>query len=204
MELFTDLIFHLLFVWLAVYFLTIFSVLLFMTFMLSDGFKRVFNRFKSLSLIFYIISFLIVTLIILNGVDLSTLNTSGLILNYIINLFDYLEIFIILLFLVLLFYFIKYWIEDRQLLIRKDEEKIIDVVSTDEPLNYKSFLKFSKLDTHTLERYTNDVFEDFLSNIEKRKNRSSQVLGLTASFGSGKTSFFRMVKGWYSEQQRQE
>jgi len=97
---------------------------------------------------------------------------------------------ITILFLVILFIF-KQFTEVTELTLYEPPEQEIDLLNSTEALNYKTYSKYFYNDKDTRQ------FDNFTKRI--RTNREPQIISLISAWGAGKTSFFRVVKGWYRE-----
>lgn len=103
--------------------------------------------------------------------------------------------------------YVKFKSDDKDLYIEKKEDtENINLIHSDKPLNYTTFKeKFLNKDTSEKKLENSEskttpetIFNNF-KNLIKDDNES-QVISLTASWGAGKTSFFRIFQGWSEEQ----
>jgi len=84
----------------------------------------------------------------------------------------------------------KFYKEGEELSIKHEKEEEIDILNSTEPLNWKTFeSQFESTKSVTKN------FDDFLNRLKKGKE--TQIISLVSAWGAGKTSFFRMVKGYY-------
>jgi hypothetical protein len=109
-------------------------------------------------------------------------------------------VYISLVVLAFLFLYINNFVEDEVLYIKSDEDVDFVPYKEDSPLNWLVFDKNIYANSNDKDRFKK-LFKRFLEILSDEKEIGAKVISLEASWGAGKTSFFRIFKGWFQSKE---